>query len=202
MNQLVIAALQKCRVDSHHWLKALAGHSGRKCDCMLLGNAYIVITLWKAFMKLHHTRALPHRGGDADQPFVVLGHVAQPLAKHLGECLLRRQYGFLQAHRRVKLAGAVVSNRVHLSQLVALTFFRHHMQKLRAGAIEHQLLDVLQGGDQRVQIMPVNGANVVEAEVFKQRGGHHHAFGMGLEPLGQLKQGRRNTEYMLANAAR
>ena len=90
MNQLVVAALQECRVDSHHGLKALAGHSGRKCDCMLLGNAYIVITLGKSFMKLHHARALPHGGGDADQAFVVLGHVAQPLAKHLGECLLGR----------------------------------------------------------------------------------------------------------------
>ena len=49
--------------------------------------------------------------------------------------------------------------------------------------------------------MAVNGANVVEAKVFKQRGGHHHAFGMGLEPLGQLQQWRRHAEHVLADVS-
>ena len=107
----------------------------------------------------------------------------------------------MQAHGRVKLAGAVVGNRVHLGQLVALAFFGHHMQKLRARAIEHQLPDVLKCGDQRFQIMAVNRADVVKTEVFKQRGGHDHALGMGFQALGQFQQGWCHAEHLLSNAS-
>ena len=66
MNQLVIAALQKRRINRHHGLEALTRHTCGECHRMLLGNTHIVVALGKAFVKLHHARAFAHRRGDAD----------------------------------------------------------------------------------------------------------------------------------------
>ena len=54
VNELVVAALQEGGVNGHHRLEALTGQASRKSNGMLLGNADIVITVWKAFVKLHH----------------------------------------------------------------------------------------------------------------------------------------------------
>jgi hypothetical protein len=75
------------------------------------------------------------------------------------------------------------------------------MQKLRTRACQHQGFDVFQRGDQRVQIMPVDRANVVKAKFLKQGGGHHHAFGMLFKALGQLEQWRRAFEHGFAYVA-
>jgi hypothetical protein len=46
---------------------------------------------------------------------------------------------------------------------------------------------------------PSIGPDVVEAEFLEQRGRHHHALGMFLQPLGQLEQRRRALEHGLAH---
>ena len=162
---------------------------------MLLGNADVVIAAGETLVKLDHARAFAHGRRDAHQPRVLLGHVAQPAAKDLREGLLGRRGGFLQPQGRIELAGAMVSHRVGLGEHVALAFFGHHVQELRA----LELADVFERGDQRLQVVAVNGADVVEAEVFKQGGRHHHALGMRLQALGQLKQRRRSFEHLLAD---
>ena len=199
VNQLVIATLQKRRVNCHHRLEPFAGHAGCKRHGVLLGNAHVVVSLGKTPVKLHHARAFAHGGCDAHQPGVMLSHVTQPLAKHLGEGLLGRHGGLLQPHGRVELARSVVSHRIRLGQLVTLAFFGHHMQELRARAVVHQLADVFHRRDERLQVVSINRADVVEAEVFEQGGGHHHAFGMRFQALGQFKQGRGDAKHLLAN---
>ena len=97
----------------------------------------------------------------------MLGHVAQPVAKHLWEGLFCRHRRFLQPHGRVKLAGPVVGNRVHLSEFVALAFLGHHMQKLWAGPREHQLLDVIKRRNQGLQVMAINRADIIKAKRLK-----------------------------------
>ena len=47
--------------------------------------------------------------------------------------------------------------------------------------------------------MPVNGADVVKAKLFKQGGGYHHAFGMLFDALGQLKQRWSAFKHSLAS---
>jgi hypothetical protein len=89
----------------------------------------------------------------------------------------------------------VVGHRVGLGQLVALALLRDHVQELRA----LQVLDVLQRGHQRFEVVAVDRADVVEAELLEQRGRHHHALGMFLEALGQLEQRRRHVQHVLAD---
>ena len=199
MDQLVVAALQEGGVDGHHGLEPLAGQAGGKGDGVLLGDADVVVALGKALLKLHQARTLAHGRRDAHQARVVRGHVAQPLAKDLGEALFGRLGGRHQAHGRVELAGAVVGHRVGLGQLVALALPGDHVQELRAGLGGHQAADVLQRGDQRVQVVPVDGADVVEAELLEQGGRHHHALGLLLQPLGQLEQRRHRAQHGLAD---
>ncbi len=193
VDQLVVRTLQESGVNRHHRLHPLTGQARCQRDGVLLGNTHVVITLGKPFVELDHPRALAHGGRDAHETIVLRGHVAQPLAKHLGERGLGWRGGRNNAHRRVKLARPVVSDRVGLSQLVTLAFFGDHVQKLRS----IQVLDVFQRRDQRVQVMPINGPDVVEAKLLKQSCRHHHTFGMLFKALGQLKQGRCSLEHLL-----
>ena len=195
VNQLVVAALQERGVDGHDRLHAFAGHACGERDGMLLGDAHVVVAVGKALFKLDHARALAHGRGDAHQARVLRRHVAQPLAEHLGERLLGGRGWLGQAHAGVELAGAVVGHGVGLGQLVALALLGHHVQELRA----LQALDVFQRRDQRVEVVPVDGADVVKAEFLEQRGGHHHAFGLLLEALGQFEQGRHRAQHGLAH---
>ena len=197
VDQLVIGALQKGGIDGHDGLDTFAGHAACKSHRMLLGDAHVVVAAGKALMELHHARAFAHGRCDAHQTLVLCGHVAQPLTEDLGEGLLGRRGRLDQAHAGVELAGAVIGNRVCLGQLVALTFFRNHMQKLRA----LQALDVFQRGDQRVKVMAINGADVVEAELLEHGGRHDHALGLLLQAPGQLQQGRHLLEHALAHIA-
>ena len=82
------------------------------------------------------------RDQHADEAGVARGHVAHPVAEHLGIGGLgtRRR---LDALTGIELAGAVIKNRICLSQLVTLTFLGDDMQELRAV----EVLQVLQRGN-------------------------------------------------------
>ena len=58
----------------------------------------------------------------------------------------------------------MVEHRVGFGQFVALALLGDDVQELRA----LEALQVLQGGDQGIQIMAVDGADVVEAQFFEQ----------------------------------
>ena len=88
----------------------------------------------------------------------------------------------------------MVGHGIGLGQLVALAFFGDHMQELRA----FEPLDVFQRGDQGIEVMPVDGPDVVEAEFLEQRGRNHHALGLLLQPLGQLQQRGHGAQHGLA----
>ena len=69
------------------------------------------------------------------------------------------------------------------------------MQELRA----FELLDVLERRDQRLEVVAVDRADVVEAELLEQRGRHHQALGLLLEALGELEQMRSLGQHLLAD---
>ncbi len=60
-------------------------------------------------------------------------------------------------------------DRVFLGGLIAAAFFGHNMQELGL-----QVAHVLQRADQTEHVMAIHRANVVKAQLFKQRARHHH----------------------------
>ena len=64
--QLVVSSLQESGVNRHYRLVTFTCKSGGEGQCMLLGNTYIKITLWKFFCKFNHAGTLAHGGGNAN----------------------------------------------------------------------------------------------------------------------------------------
>jgi hypothetical protein len=118
------------------------------------------------------------------------GHVAQPVAEDLGVGELAAALGVLaggDAGGVVELGDAVVEDGVGFGELVALALAGDHVQEL--GALEGA--QVLQGGEQGFEVVAVDGADVVEAELLEHRAGHHHALDVLLGAAGELDDRRR-----------
>ena len=193
VDELIVAALQKCRVDREHGLQPLAGQPRGESDRVLLRDAHVEIPVGKFLREAHQPRALPHRGGDCDETRIEPRHVAQPLAEHLrvGRLAAAR---LLDALGGIELARSVIEHRIGLGELVALTFLGVHVQELRA----LQLLDVLQRRDERVEIVAVDRADVVEPEFLEQGRGHDQALGVLLHLFRQIPQRRHAGEDFFA----
>ena len=84
VHHLVKSALQESRVNCDHRLESVAGHTCGDRDAMLFGNGDIKIAIREQLFKTLHLRAFAHRGCDANQTFIEVGHVNQPPTKHLG----------------------------------------------------------------------------------------------------------------------
>ena len=68
MDELVVAALQKSRVDREHGLQALAGKTRGEGDRVLLRDADVEIPVAEFLREAHQPGSLPHRGRDSDKP--------------------------------------------------------------------------------------------------------------------------------------
>ena len=79
---------------------------------------------------------------------------------------------------------------VFFCRFITTTFFGHDMQELRAFQVAH----VLQRGDKPQHIVTVNRADVVKAQLFKQRARHYHAFNMFFGTFEQLFNWRNARE--------
>ena len=82
-----------------------------------------------------------------------------------------------------------------------MAFFGDDVQELRAGLRAHEAADVFQRGNERVQVVPVDGADVVEAEFLEQGAGRDHAFGAFFQAARQLQQRRHGAEHGFAHVA-
>ena len=91
----------------------------------------------------------------------------------------------------------MIGDGLALRRLVALPFLGHHMQQARP----RHGLHVVQGADQVFDVVTVNGANVVEAQLLEQGAGHHHALRVLLPAPQQLLQLRQAAQGGLAALA-
>ena len=89
-----------------------------------------------------------------------------------------------------------ISNRPHLLQCQVLI-----------DVANHKFLD----HDSHIacnEVLPMKREEVIKslielpATIFKQRGRHHHAFGVRLQALGEFEQGRGHAQHRLANVFR
>ena len=173
--QLVVAPLQEGGVDGDDGLHALAGLACGQGDGMLFGNGDIEVAFWVLLGKLDQARTLAHGGGDAQEAVVLPGHVAQPVAEDFGVSRVGRGLALGQSVLgRVEGGHAVVGQGVLFRRGVALALFGDDVQETWA----LDVLEALQGLDQHVHVVAVDGADVVEAKLFEQRAGDDHAFDM------------------------
>ena len=201
MNDLIIRALHEGGVNRQYRFHIIACNPRRKSSGMLLGNTDVEITRREFRLKLNQARAFAHRGGNAYQLAVGLGHIANPATKHLSESLLDRSiWGFYahDAQARIEFSRTVVGNRVFLSVRIAVAFFSNHMQKLHAV----ELFQIVQRRNQRVQIMPVNRADVVQAKCFKHGRGYKHTLGVLFKTASKLEHPGRTLQHMSEFLAR
>ncbi|MNF58079.1 hypothetical protein D3C84_396250 [compost metagenome] len=161
---------------------------------MLFGDGHVEVAIRVLLAELDQPRALAHGGGDADQLLVPGGHVAQPLAEDGGEGRLAAAALGQGTVVRVELGHGVITDGILLGRLVTLALLGLDVQQLRPLEVAH----VAQGLDQGVDVMAVDGAYVVEAELLEQGARHHHALEVLLGPLGQLLDRRQPRQHLLA----
>ena len=197
VQQLVVTALQEGRVNRQHRPQALAGKARRKGDGVLLGDADVKIARREALGKAHHAGAFAHRRGDGNKAVVGRRHVAQPVPENLRITGPITRFLAIQPQVRLEFRDAVVTHRVGFGQLVALPFFGDDVQELRP----RKLLQVLQGGDQRVEVMAVNRADVVETEFLEQRTGTQQSLDVAFDAVGEFEQRRCDAEHLFSGLA-
>ena len=84
MENLVVAALQKSRIDRHHRNVTFGRHAGGESHRMLFGDADVVGALGNLALQLIDARAAAHGRGDADDLGIFLGEANQRLAENIG----------------------------------------------------------------------------------------------------------------------
>ena len=190
VHHLVVAALQEGRIDRRERLEALAGEAGGESDAVLLGDADIEGALGKALGELVEAGARRHGRGDGHDLPVGLGLGDQRLGEHGG--VLRRvgdRLGLLAGHD-IELHDAVVLVVARLGRRIALALLGHDMDQDRL--VEPAVARVLQDRQQVVEIVTVDRADIVEAQLVEQGAAGHEAarellgaLGRELERLGQ-----------------
>ena len=136
------------------------------------------------------------RQRDAHDAGVVRGFVAQPFTKHWrvsGGAGLFLEDG---ASARVERTGAMPLDGVRFSRGIALAFAGDHVQKLRPA----RYTQAAECGDQRGQVVAVDGPDVVEAEFFEQRARQHHALQVLFGAARQFPHGGHALQHFLARA--
>ena len=166
VHHLVVAALQEGRVDRRERLEALGGEAGGEGDAVLLGDADIEAAFGKALGELVEAGARRHGRGDGDDLLVGLGLGDQRLGEH---GLVGRRVGHrlgLLAGDDVELHDAVVLVGARLGRRIALALLGHDMDQDRL--VEPAVARVLQHRQQMVEIVPVDRADIVEAQLVEQ----------------------------------
>ena len=88
-------------------------------------------------------------------------------------------------------------DRIRLGGRVALALAGHDMQELRPA----QLLHVAERADQRLDVVAVDGPDVVEAHLLEQGAGQHHALQVFLRAAGELPHRGHLPQHFLAALA-
>ena len=176
MDNLIITALQECRIQGAERFIAFARHPGGKGHRMLLGNAHVKGTLWETIRKDINARARWHGGGNRRNFFVLLGQLDQRFAVHLGVAWRIRGWFGLLASDDVKLGNAMIFVRRTFGWAIALAFLRHRMDQDRA--IHIRIAHVFKHRQKMIHIVTINRPDIEETHFFKQGPAGHHATGI------------------------
>mmetsp|Transcript_34849 Transcript_34849/g.84682 ORF Transcript_34849/g.84682 Transcript_34849/m.84682 type:complete len:610 (+) Transcript_34849:34-1863(+) len=167
VDHLVVGALEEGGVDGAEGLEALGRLPRGEGDGVLLGDPHVEGALGEAAAELVDARAAGHRGGDRDDRPVGRGDVDQRVGEdgsvrgRLGGDHLLLPGGHVELGHAVVLVGGELRGRV----AVALLRLDVEQHGLVAAAVAHALED----GDEVVEVVAVDGADVVEAQLLEER---------------------------------
>jgi hypothetical protein len=172
VDHLVIAALQEGRVERAERLHPGRGHAGAERHRVLLGNADIEAAAREALGEEVEAGAFGHRGGDRDDALIALGFADQALGEDLGVGRRVRGRLLLGAGHHVELADAVVLVGGGLGGGVTLALLRQRVDEDRPGAAR---LGDPEDRDEALHVVPVDRADIGEAEFLEKRATDGHA---------------------------
>ena len=166
VHHLVVGALQEGGVDRRERLVALGREAGGERHGVLLGDAHVEGALRELPGEQVEPGAGRHRRGDRHDLVVLARRLDQALAEHLG---VGRRVGLgchLRAGDHVEPVDAVVLVVGGLGRRIALALPGDDVHQDRPVlGVAH----VLQHREQHVEIVAVDRADVVEAELLEQR---------------------------------
>ena len=164
-------ALQKRGIDGAERFETLCGQPGGEQDRMLLGDPHIEILVRMMRLEAVETGAVGHGGGDGHHLRIEVGQLHQGIGEHLG---------VRAAAQRLCLAGfGIVGTKpmkllllLH-GRLEAFALLGEHVQQ--HGTV--LLLEKFERFDQRGDVVPVDGAKVLQPQVLEDDAGPQHSLG-------------------------
>ena len=192
MHDLIVSTLQERRVDGAEGPKTLRGEAGREGHRVLLGDADIECALRKLACEQIDTGSGWHGGRDGHDPVIVASGANEALAEDPGIGGRVRLRLHLRAADEVECVDPVqlVGRRLCWRVSLALLGDDVHQDRAKLGSA-----DILQNRQQMVEIVSIDWADVVEAELLEQRPA-------GEEPAGQLLSAPGVFEYETRHLAR
>ena len=167
MDNLIVGALHKRRIDIAEYAHALGRHAGAEGHTMLFTNADVESPVGHF---LHHElqrTATGHRRGDTENVFILLRQLDDGMPEYiLVFRRLRCVVVFLVdlTGDLIKKPGCVPFGLVTFGQGVSLSFGGDDMQQLRT----RNIFQVVECIDQFIQVMSVDGSEIAEFQCLKQ----------------------------------
>ena len=165
MHDLIVGALQEARIDGAKRAESFGREAGGEGHRVLLRDADIEGALGESFAENIDAGARRHGRGDSDDAVVLRGFLHEAIAKDLGVGRRRRLGLVLRAGSWIELDHAVHAVGCLLGGSVAVALFRAHMDDNRPA----QIARLAQRRHERLEIVPVDRADVVEAELLEPR---------------------------------
>lgn len=194
MHNLIVAPLQKGRIDRAKGLHPARSQTGTERHRMLLGDPHIETPFRKPVMEQVQPRPVRHRRRDRNNPCIPLRLGDQALCKDLGiGRRVRRRLG-LHPGQHIELRGRMAPVLRRLCRGIALALARQHMDQHRP---RRPRLHRAQDGQQLIKVMSVNRADIGESQFLEQRAPDGHALQHLLRPpcalLQRFRQQRNET---------
>ena len=160
VDEHIIRALQKTRVDRRDGLEPLLGHAAGHRDRVPFRDADIVEAIRMPLGKGRQARAGLHGRRDGDDRRIFIRQLRERLAEHVRKVRLRRRQ---RPGHGIERADAVVFLRRLLRVGDALTLLRHHMQQHRLAQVTRPAQHLFQ----LLLIVPVHRTDVVKAHIVE-----------------------------------
>src|SRR5690625_1223847 len=154
----VVGALQEGRVDCDDRSDPLECESCGEGDAMTLSDSHIEVAIGETVPKIPSSRPTRHRCGDHGKIFDLFTELGQSPAEDIGVGGWATRLCHLPTDL-VEGRGTMPDDGVFLSEWEALTLPGDDMDEARS----LHLLDLAEGIDQVIDIVPIDGSEVAEA---------------------------------------